>query len=81
MALVLSLLDRPMREALGLPRPPRTVGWFVRGALRTRGWIVRRLPARSQERPFVLKTRTYPDGHELDELGPQRVLARMHAAA
>ncbi|HET7690787.1 MAG TPA: oxygenase MpaB family protein [Nocardioidaceae bacterium] len=81
LVLVLAFLDRPMRDALGLSHPPRVLTSIVRGAVRLRGQLVRFMPARREERPFVLTTRTYPNGHRLDELGPHRILERLHEVA
>jgi hypothetical protein len=67
---IASLLDDPLREAIGFPSAPRAVSRVVEGALHTRARAVRLLPPR--RRPVHrtrLPRRTYPEGYRLDELG------------
>lgn len=70
---VSSILDRPVREAMGFPEPHRAVGALVHGLLRLRAQVLRYLwPPRLA--PFLVtrrKTSTYPDGYSIDTLGPQ----------
>ena len=68
---VYSLLDDPLRRAFGYPKAPAPLSWLVHGGLRWLGKGMRFLPPRRQ--PFRLtqqKHRSYPDGYELEELGP-----------
>jgi hypothetical protein len=47
---------------------------LVQGALKTRGWVVRILPARKRPNFFCDRpNRTYPRGYELAKLGPPKV--------
>jgi hypothetical protein len=69
--LAVALLDEPLCDALGLPRPSTRERAAAEAAVRVRAALVRRLPAR--RRP-VFRTlerhRTYPDGYEIPRLGP-----------
>ena len=71
---VYSLLDDSMLESFGFPRPFPFVRKLVHGALKTRAWIVRLLPARRTPNFFCdRRNRTYPRGYELAKLGPPKV--------
>ena len=65
------LLDDPLREAFGYPKPPAALRAAVRGGMRLRGRFVRLLPPRrephyARDGRFV---RGYPDGYEVGGLG------------
>jgi len=67
-----SILDRPVREAMGFPEPHRAVAALVHALLGLRARVLRYLwpPRRA---PFLVtrrKTPTYPDGYSIDTLGP-----------
>jgi hypothetical protein len=68
---IYALLDAPLLDALGLPRPAAGERRAVAGALRARAAAVRLLPPRRRAR---LRTRTrratYPSGYRIEELGP-----------
>jgi hypothetical protein len=69
---VYALMDDPLREAFGYPKPPDAIKGIVRGALRARSAAVRLLPERKQ--PFLrtkMKHRSYPNGYKIEELGPE----------
>jgi hypothetical protein len=69
---MITVMDEPLREALGLPRQPR---WFVRavrGGLRLRGRLLRLAPPRRTA--YVHRPSTYPHGHRLEDLGPLSML-------
>jgi hypothetical protein len=71
---VSSLLDRPVRDAMGFPEPHRAVATLVHTLLRLRAQALRHLwpPRRA---PFLVtqrKTRTYLAGYSIETLGPQR---------
>ena len=70
-SVVLSLLDQPLLDALGYPRPSPRVRAAAERALRLRARIVRRLPPR--RRPFVAEqlrwVRSYPHGYLIERLG------------
>ena len=65
------LLDDPLREAFGYPRPPAALTALVRGGMRLRGRLVRLLPPR--RKPHLARdgrqVRGYPDGYRIAELG------------
>ena len=71
---VSSILDRPVRDAMGFPAPRPSVATLVHTILRLRAQVLRHLwPARRT--PFLVtrrKTPTYPAGYSIDSLGPQR---------
>ena len=66
-----ALMDDPLLDALGYPRPSRAVRAAVRGGLRLRGRAVRRLPPR--ERPLHVRDlpsmTMYRDGYDVEQLG------------
>jgi hypothetical protein len=71
---VYALLDDAMLASFGFPRPLPFMRKLVRGALKTRGWVVRILPARKTSNFFCdRRNRTYPRGYELAKLGPPKV--------
>jgi hypothetical protein len=66
-----ALMDEPLIEGFGFPRPSRPLCWLVHGGLRARARVLRWLPARRQ--PLLrteMKHRSYPVGYQIDELGP-----------
>lgn len=66
-----ALLDEPLLEAFGFPRPSRLRRALAEGALRWRGRVAGWLPERRS--PQVIPGRggrTYPEGYTLEELGP-----------
>lgn len=65
-----AMMDEPLLDAVGLPRPHPAVRWLTEGAVRLRSRIVRRLPPRRQPR-LITKQRhpTYPNGYTIEELG------------
>ncbi|MEO6701163.1 MAG: oxygenase MpaB family protein [Jatrophihabitantaceae bacterium] len=65
------LLDRELAAALRLPAGPAVARWLVRAGLRARALAIRLGPPRPASRPYRIRTRTYPTGYRLDELGPQ----------
>ena len=70
-AAIYALLDDPLREAFGFPKPSRLMRWLVPAALRLRAGLVRFLPARRRPRLRTeMRHRTYPTGYVLEELGP-----------
>jgi hypothetical protein len=69
--LVYALLDEPLLDALGFPRPSRFLRSSVEAAVRTRSRIVRALPPRRRPRIRTEEPhRSYPQGYELETLGP-----------
>lgn len=66
-----SLMDPPLRGALGYPAPPRPVQVLSRLALRARGRYVRFLPVRTEPSMFrdMPSVRSYPQGYDVAALG------------
>jgi hypothetical protein len=68
---IYALMDEPLLDAFGFPRPPRAVRAAVEGALRARARVVASLPPRSRPRLRTRRrTRTYRRGWKLEALGP-----------
>jgi hypothetical protein len=68
-----ALMDDPLLEAFGFPRPPPGLRWLVEGTLRLRARLVRLLPPRRRPRlRTALPRPTYPRGYRIEELGPTR---------
>jgi hypothetical protein len=69
---IYALMDEPLLEAFGFPRPPRALQAAVARALRMRGRIVALLPPRRRPRLRTRrKTRTYGREWQLEALGPE----------
>ncbi len=66
-----ALMDEPLRRALGYPAPPAWLERASRAALRGRGWVLRAFPARRRPKRVedLSWVRTYPDGHDVEQLG------------
>ena len=70
--LVHALLDEPLLDALGLPHPPPQLRAAAESALRLRSRAVSLLPPRRRARLRTLERhRSYPDGFQLERLGPE----------
>lgn len=68
--LIHAMMDDHLLEAVGLPKPHPAVRRLVESAVRLRGRIVRRLPARQTPRLITRQRHpTYPRGYTIDELG------------
>lgn len=66
-----ALVDEPIREAFGFPRPSRLILCITPAMLRIRGTIMRLLPPRRRPRYRTAKPRAdYPVGYRIEELGP-----------
>ena len=73
---VYAMLDDAMLAAFGFPKPVPPTRTLVRGALKLRGRLVRWLPPRREPHSFTDNpNRTLPEGYEIDELGPPRLVA------
>jgi hypothetical protein len=71
-AAVYALMDEPLLDAFGFPRPSPIMRTMAEQALRIRSRIVRELPER--RRPFLVSTirhRSYPRGYRLEDVGPR----------
>jgi ER-bound oxygenase mpaB/B'/Rubber oxygenase, catalytic domain len=68
-----TMLDPPVRAALGVPEPGRAFEAAVHGLLRLRGWVRRfaKVPDADRWKPGDANA-AYPDGYTLDQLGPAR---------
>jgi hypothetical protein len=66
-----SLMDDHLLAAFGYRRPPAVVRWLSRRALRLRGQVIARLPAR--RRPTyardLARVKSYPNGHLVARIG------------
>jgi mpaB/rubber oxygenase-like protein len=68
---IAAIMDEPLREALGFPRPPRALVRAADAALKARALFVRTLPPRRKPKLRTeLRHRTYPSGYEIEALGP-----------
>ena len=66
------MLDEPLLEAFGFPKPPPALRRLVEGALKMRGRLIRLLPERRKPRLRTGPRRpTYPKGYHIEALGPQ----------
>jgi hypothetical protein len=66
-----ALMDDPLLDAFGFPRPPRAVRVAVEAALRSRARVVSLLPPRRRPRLRTeRRTRSYGRRWALEELGP-----------
>lgn len=70
---IYALMDEPLLEAFGFPKPPRAVRVAVENGLRARARIVARLPARRRPRLRVQRrTKTYGRDWRVEDLGPAK---------
>jgi hypothetical protein len=70
---IYALMDEPLLEAFGFPKPPRAVRTAVETALRARARAVAVLPARRRPRLRVQRrTKTYGRDWRVEELGPAK---------
>jgi hypothetical protein len=68
---ICALLDEPMLDAFGFPRPSKLLQRLVSGALRLRARVLRRLPPRRRPRLRTeMRHRSYPGGYRIADLGP-----------
>jgi hypothetical protein len=66
-----ALLDDPVLDAFGFPRPWRPTRLFVSGMLRARGYLCGWLPSRRRPRLRTeIRHRSYSEGYQIEELGP-----------
>jgi uncharacterized protein (DUF2236 family) len=69
---IYALLDEPLLEAFGFPRPSPGLRRTVEGALRMRARLIRLLPERRRSYwRTTLERPTYPGGYRVEQLGPQ----------
>jgi ER-bound oxygenase mpaB/B'/Rubber oxygenase, catalytic domain len=68
---IYALMDEPLLDAFGFPRPPRALRVAVEASLRSRARVVALLPPRRRPRLRTRrKTRTYGREWQLEALGP-----------
>lgn len=75
----IALMDEPLRLALGMEPQPR---WLVRGVdlgLRLRAQVLRF--ARPRRAPYERTHPTYPQGYELSQIGPTKMLDELNRAS
>jgi hypothetical protein len=73
---IYAMLDDDMIAAFGFPRPLPLTRAILRGALELRGRALRWFPPRREAHFFTDdRNRTYPDGYQIAELGPPRLVA------
>jgi len=70
-AAIYALLDEPLIEAFGFPRPSPLMRALVTGSLRLRARVLRFLPPRRKPRLRTgMRHPSYPEGYTIEELGP-----------
>lgn len=68
---VYALMDDPLLDAFGFPEPTPTLRSIVGGILHIRARLIRWLPERRTARRMPNRgSRTYPNGYEIELLGP-----------
>jgi ER-bound oxygenase mpaB/B'/Rubber oxygenase, catalytic domain len=79
----LALMDDPLLDAFGYPRPSALERRLAAGGLRLRARLVRRLPVRVEPRfaRDLPNIRSYPNGYDVEQLGTfPRMTGRPEAA-
>ena len=80
--LIHALLDEPLLDALGFPHPLARLRRIAEAGVRARSRAVRVLPVRRSPRLRTLERhRAYPDGYELETLGPPDPKLHLHGSA
>lgn len=68
---IYALLDAPLLDAFGFPRPNPLIRFIVPRLLRLRGRLAGLWPARTQPRLRTqMRHATYPEGYAIETLGP-----------
>ncbi|HSI78088.1 MAG TPA: oxygenase MpaB family protein [Lunatimonas sp.] len=69
----ISLMDPPLRKAMGFENPPLLLEKIILAGMKTRAAFLRFLPESTKPKLGTLKKRhTYPNGYEIQELGTFR---------
>lgn len=64
------LMDAPLRKAMGLPNPPKSLSLIVDKSMRIRAFLLGSLPERKKPALGTKRKRsTYPEGYRIEELG------------
>ncbi|MBI4578885.1 MAG: DUF2236 domain-containing protein [Planctomycetes bacterium] len=70
--MIYALMDEPLLEAFGFPRPARFWRWVLNAGMKSRAFVLRFLPRRrAPSLRTAMRQRTYPDGYHVDRLGPE----------
>lgn len=70
---IYALMDEPLLRAFGFPSAPRPLRWIAVAALKLRALALRFFPPRRTARLRTGMARpTYPQGYEIEQLGPAR---------
>jgi hypothetical protein len=78
---MVALMDEPLLEAFGFPRPSRPMRALVTGGLRLRAKVLRWLPPRRQPRHrTAMRQRSYPHGYVIEQLGPPEALSPVESS-
>jgi hypothetical protein len=69
---IYAMLDDPLREAFGFPKPHHSVKWLAESGLKLRAFLLRNIfPPRKKAWRFTeAHNRSYPTGYDIPELGP-----------
>jgi hypothetical protein len=70
---IYALIDEPMRIALGYPKQPAWLTWALKRGFRLRALAVRLMPPR--RKPYLYtqeRSRSYPNGYSIEQLGPKQ---------
>jgi hypothetical protein len=74
-----ALLDDSAREALGMTAPPTPMRWLVISSLKLRSIMMHLVPPRHQDASLTAPPhRSYPDGYQLNDLGPTALLPSLN---
>jgi hypothetical protein len=69
-----AFMDKPLRDSFGFPEAPAWAKALAIGAMKVYGRALRWLPPRRKPRRFTQeKNRTYPNGYQIEQLGPPGV--------
>lgn len=75
---VYAMLDDSMLEAFGFPRPPKFMKVVAASSLKARGKLVYFLPPAKKAHFYTRdKSRTYPNGYKISDLGPPDFVFRI----
>jgi hypothetical protein len=69
---IYAIMDDRLLSAVGFPQPAPWIRRFVEGCMKVRARLLRFMPGR--RRPHLItqqKHLTYPDGYQIEQLGPQ----------
>jgi hypothetical protein len=70
---IYAMMDDPLIESFGFPRPSAALRRLLDRSMRLRAWCLRRLPPRRRPRLRTqMRHRSYPRGYRIEDLGPPR---------